>query len=187
MVLSSSRFVIPSSELERRKLSLLPGKGDAVITKTEFEAKQQAVVPYAGKDNKWIFTASPDVLDGIYRDGNYMTMRIYSEKDCYFRVVHVDVNGNTQVIYPVSASDNNFIRAGETRRIPDNNRYRMGAPFGEELILAAAYEKAFAPGGQAGSVSEASITSGLTAESSDNRSAMTPSATSKFSYTILPR
>ena len=54
-----------------------------------------------------------------------MTMRIYSAQDCYFRITHVDVHGNTQVIYPTNQRDNNFIRAGETRRIPDNTRFRM--------------------------------------------------------------
>jgi hypothetical protein len=128
-VLSSTKFFIPASELERRKLSLLPGKDKTVITKAEFEAKQKAVTPYAGSNNKWVFTVTPDVLDGIYRDGNYMSFLVYASQDCYFKITHVDVNGNTQVIYPVSPNDNNFIRAGQTRRIPDNTRFRMGPPF----------------------------------------------------------
>jgi len=186
VVLSSTRFVISASELERRRLSLLPEKGSAVITKAEFEAKQKAVDPYAGKNNKWAFTVTPDVLDGIYYDGDYMTMRLYSERDCYFRITHVDVNGNTQIIYPTSARDNNFIKAGETRRIPDNTRFRMGPPFGEELILAAAYERPFTQGQLSGTLSADGITRGLTVEDG-NRATMNPSATAKFSYTILPR
>jgi len=188
VVLASERFVIPATELQRRKLSLLPEKDKAVITKAEFEAKQKAVDPYAGKNNKWAFTVTPDVLDGIYYDGDLMSMRVYSARDCYFRIIHVDVNGSTQVIYPASARDNNFIRAGETRSIPDNTRFRMGAPFGEEIILAAAYDRQFTlnPSSAAAPLSADSITRGLTVES-DNRTAMSPSATAKFSYTILPR
>ncbi|MDR0444522.1 MAG: DUF4384 domain-containing protein [Treponema sp.] len=185
-VLASDRFVVSASELERRRLSLFPEKGNVIITKTEFETKQQAVVPYTGANNKWAFTVTPDVLDGIYYDGDYMTMRIYSEKDCYFRIIHVDVNGETQVIYPTSASDNNFIRAGQTRRIPDNTRYRMHQPFGEEMILASAYERPFTSSQQSGTLSADSITRGMTVES-DNRTQMSPSATAKFSYTILLR
>jgi hypothetical protein len=187
-VLSSARFVIPAAELERRRLSLLPEKDNAVITKAEFEAKQQAVDPYAGKNNKWAFTVIPDVLDGIYYDGDYMSMQVYSERDCYFRIIHVDVNGNTQVIYPTSANDNNFIRAGQTRRIPDNTRFRMRPPYGEEIILAAAYERPFALNQRPGAVplSADSITRGLEVES-DSHAAISPSATAKFSYTILPR
>jgi hypothetical protein len=99
----------------------------------------------------------------------------------------IDVNGNTQVIYPTSASDNNFIRVGQTRRIPDNTRFRLGPPFGEEIILAAAYDRPFTPGQQSGgTLSADTITRALTVES-DNHSTTSPSATAKFSYTILPR
>ncbi|MCL2805525.1 MAG: DUF4384 domain-containing protein [Treponema sp.] len=182
MVLASSRFVISSSELQRRRLSLLPEQ----VTLTQFETKQHAVDPYAGKNNRWTFTVTPDVLDGIYKDGDYMSMRIFSERDCYFRVIHVDVNGNTQIIYPRSQNDNNFIRAGQTRRIPDNTRYRMGSPFGEEFILVAAYDRPFTNNQQSGTLSADAITRGLTVED-DTRSAMSPSVTAKFSYTVLPR
>jgi hypothetical protein len=175
-VLSSQRFVIPASELERRRLSLFPE-----LTQAEFEIRQQAVDPYSGRNNSWNFTVTPDVLDGIYRDGDYMSMRIYSAQDSYFRIIHVDVNGDSQVIYPLSERDNNFIRAGETRRIPDNTRYRLGAPFGEEIILVAAYDRPFASGQVSGTLSADSIIRGLTVEG------MAPAATAKFSYTILPR
>jgi hypothetical protein len=113
-------------------------------------------------------------------------MQVYSARDCYFRIIHIDVNGNTQVIYPASANDNNFIRGGQTRRIPDNTMFRMGPPFGEEIILAAAYDRPFTPGQQSGPLNADNITRGLTVES-DNHSAMEPSATAKFSYTILPK
>jgi hypothetical protein len=187
-VLASQRFVIPASELERRRLSLLPEKGGEVISLAEFDAKQQAVNPYAGKNNRWNFTVTPDVLDGIYYDNDYMTMRIYSARDCYFRIIHVDVDGNAQVIYPLAAADNNFIRSGETRRIPDNTRYRLGRPFGEEIILVAAYERPFKPGLQsiASTLSADFVTRGLIVEGNNNAK-MSPAVTAKFSYTILPR
>jgi hypothetical protein len=185
-ILASQRFIIPASELERRRLSLLPEQGNSAITYSEFEVKQQAVDPYSGRNNSWNFTVTPDVLDGIYRDGDYMTIRIYSAWDCYFRIIHIDVNGDTQVIYPLSAQDDNFIRAGQTRRIPDNTRYRLGAPFGEEIILAAAYDRPFKPGQFSGELSADSISRSLTVVS-NNDASISPSATAKFSYTILPR
>jgi len=185
-VLASARFVIPSAELQRRKLSLLPEKDKAVISKAEFEAKQQAVIPYAGGNNQWKFTVTPDALDGMYYDGGSMSMQIYAERDCYFRIIHIDVNGNTQVIYPVSARDNNFIKAGQVRRIPDNTLYRMGSPFGEEIILAAAYDHPFAINQQSDQISAAAVTRSMTVNS-DNNTSMTPLATAKFSYTILPK
>ena len=186
IVLSSSRFIVSASELQRRRLSLLPENNNKTISKTEFEIRQQAIASYSGSGNRWNFTVTPDVLDGIYRDGNYMTMRIYSARDCYFRVIHVDVNGDTQVIYPISNQDNNFIRAGTTRRIPDNTRFHMHSPFGEEMILVSAYDQPFVPIQISGSLSKESITRGLTVED-NNRKSISPSATARFSYTILPR
>jgi hypothetical protein len=187
-VLSSTHFVIPASELERRRLSILPPKDSGVITKAEYDMKQEAVVPYQGANNQWSFTLTPDSLDGIYLDGSYMSFLVYASRDCYFKITHVDVNGNTQVIYPTSQRDNNFIRAGQTRRIPDNTRYRMGPPYGEELILTAAYDAPFSlPSASAnGPLSASLITRSLNAESV-NRAQMTPKATAKFSYTILPK
>ena len=188
VVLASARFVIPASELERRRLSLLPEGDNAEVNLVDFEAKQDAVERYSGEDNKWVFSVTPDVLDGIYQDGDFMFMHIYSAQDCYFRILHIDVNGNTQVIYPVSEKDNNFIRAGETRRIPDNTLYRMGPPFGEEIILAAGYDQPFSvtPSSGIHPFSPEIIAGSFTVES-DGNAAMSPSVTAKFSCTILPR
>ncbi|MCL2270789.1 MAG: DUF4384 domain-containing protein, partial [Treponema sp.] len=85
-----------------------------------------------------------------------------------------------------SPGDNYFIRAGETRRIPDNTRYLMGPPFGEELILAAAYNQPFILTRQSGPLSAESVTRNMTVQSETN-APLNPSATTKFSYTILPR
>jgi hypothetical protein len=188
VVLGSAKFVIPAAELERRRLFLLPEKDGAVTGRAEFEEKQKALDPYEGKNNRFAFTVTPDDLDGIYYDGEYMTMRLYSGRDGYFRIVHVDVNGTVQVIYPLAAGDNNFIRAGETRRIPDSTRYRMGAPFGEEYILAAIYDRPFVAGTGGGRpISGAVISRGLFVEERSAGGQMSPAATAKFSYTILPR
>jgi len=188
VVLASSKFIISASELERRRLSLLPQMDNTVISRADFERRQQVVSPYSGNNNRWTFTVTPDVLDNIYYNGDSMSMQIYSQRDCYFRIIHVDVNGNTQIIYPVSANDNNFIRAGQTRRIPDNTIFRMGPPFGEEMILVSGYDRPFTLSHQSGPIplSADSITRGLTVES-DNRTQMSPSVTAKFCYTILSK
>jgi hypothetical protein len=189
LVLGSADFVIPRAELERRRLSLLPEKDLGIISQAEFEAKQKALEPYGGKNNRFTFTVSPDDLDGVYYDGEYMTMQVYSGRDCYFRIVHLDVNGTAQLIYPATARDDNFIRAGETRRIPDNTRFRMGPPYGEEYILVTAYNRPFkTEGGWRGQVSDSAFSRGLVVEPEEGSSQgaeMSPLATAKFSYTIL--
>jgi hypothetical protein len=187
-VLASAGFTVSAAELARRKLSLLPEKDTAVIGKAEFEAKQAATRPYAGSGNAFAFTVTPDDLDGVYHDGEYMTMRLYSERDCYFRIVHVDVNGAAQLIYPLAAGDNNFISAGETRRIPDTTRFRMRPPFGEEYILVAAYDRPFRPARTKGEqLSGEAVSRGLVVEDQGAGARMGPVATARFSYTILAR
>jgi hypothetical protein len=44
---------------------------------------------YAGFGNPFRFTVQTDRMDGIYHDGDYMTMQIYSEQDTYFKVTHI--------------------------------------------------------------------------------------------------
>lgn len=184
-MLSSTKFVIPSSELGRR-LSLLTVRYNTLIPKSEFDRKQQSVVSYSGENNKWTFIVTPDVLDEIYYNCDLISMLIYSARDCYFRIIHIDVNGNTQIIYPTSQKDNNFIRARQTRRIPDNTRFRMGSPFGEEMIFATAYDRPFTSGQLSCPLNADNITRGLTVES-DTKTAMSPSAMVKFSYAILAK
>jgi hypothetical protein len=181
-VLGSSKFVIPAEELSKRNLSLLPPKDTALITQKEYEAKQTAVSLYDDKNNAFTFTVSLDHLDGIYYDGEYMTLSVYAERDCYFKITQVDVNGKTQVIYPTAARDNNFIKGGEARRIPDNTRFRMNRPFGEEFILVAAYSKPVnAAANNEAQISDAVISQGLFIENNQ------PLAAAKISYTILPK
>jgi hypothetical protein len=181
--LGSGKFIIPGAELRRRNLSVLPPKGGAVISKVEFDAKQSILEPYNGKNNAFTLSVSPDDLDGIYYDGEYMTLRLYAARDCYFQITHVDVDGNTQVIYPSSSRDNNFIHAGEMRQIPDNTRFRLRAPFGEEYILVAAYDRPFTPAGSGATpLSDSAVARGMDVLGGD-----APVATAKFSYTILPK
>jgi hypothetical protein len=156
------------------------GKGDRIE-----ESMSNAL--YSGLDNPWRFTVQTDKASGDYHDSEYMTMRIYSEKDAWFKVTHIDVNGNAQVIYPVSPNDNSFIRAGQTRQIPDNTRFRMTKPYGDEMILVGAYEEPFViQRNLAGLLSNSLLVRSITAESEDSRTEMRPVATAKFIYSIGP-
>jgi hypothetical protein len=185
-ILGTGKFFIPEAELHRRGLSVLPPRGDGVITKTEFEEKQKALAPYEGAYNAFGLELRPNDLDGVYYDGEYMNFFITAKRDCYFKITHVDVYGNSRRIYPLDRRDNNFLRAGERRLIPDNARYRLNAPFGEEYILIAAYERPFNAGAEpAAPVSRESVSRGLTVESPEGPAV--PAATAMFSYTILPR
>jgi TolB-like protein len=166
---------------DRRFTALLENKSSGKA------GESMANALYSGLDNPWPFTVQTDKASGDYHDGEYMTMRIYSEKDAWFKVTHIDVNGNAQVIYPVSPNDNNFIRAGQTRQIPDNTRFRMTKPYGEEMILVGAYEKPFViQANLAGPLSNNLLVRSIAAEREDSQTEMRPVATAKFTYSIGP-
>jgi len=164
---------------DRRFAALLENKAGGNV------GESMANALYSGLDNPWRFTVQTDKVNGDYHDGDYMTMRIYSEKDAWFKVTHIDVNGNAQVIYPVSPNDNNFIRARQMRQIPDNTRFRMTKPYGEEMILVGAYEKPFVvQPNLSGPLSNNLLVRGITVEREDSRTDMHPIATAKFTYRI---
>jgi hypothetical protein len=187
------RLVVHATDVERAVTSIrsavvvLDGRLAALLEKPSDGrvGVSMANALYSGQGNPWRLTVQTDKSSGDYHDGDYMTMRIYSEKDAWFKVTHIDVNGNAQVIYPVSPRDNNFIKAGETRQIPDNTRFRMTKPYGEEMILVSAYDESFVI--QANSMAPLSnhlLVRGITVERENTRTDMHPAATAKFTYRI---
>ncbi|MDR1899021.1 MAG: DUF4384 domain-containing protein [Treponema sp.] len=184
-VLGTGVFTISGAELRRRGLSVLPPQGAEVIDQGAFEEKQKALAPYKG-GGAFGLSVRPNDPDGVYYDGESLSFTLRAERDCYFKITHVDVYGKTQCIYPLDRRDNNFLKAGEARQLPDNTVYRLTEPFGEEYILIAAYDKPFRVNAEAPApLSAAVISRGLTVESPAGAAA--PAAAALFSYTILPR
>jgi hypothetical protein len=187
------RLVVYATDVERavtsiRSAMVSPDRRFAALLEKPSGARtgvNMANALYSDEGNTWRLTVQTDKSDGDYHDGDYMTLRIYSEKDAWFKVTHIDVNGNAQVIYPVSPRDNNFIKSGETRQIPDNTRFKMTKPYGEEMILVGAYEKPFVI--QPNSIAPLSanfLVRGITVEREDTQMDIRPVATAKFTYRI---
>jgi hypothetical protein len=189
------RLVVRATDVERavtsiRAAAVIPGRRLAALLERPPAGAAglgMAGALYSGAGNPWGFTVRTDRESGEYREGEYMTLRVHSERDAWFKITHVDVNGGARVIYPVSPRDNNFIRAGETRQIPDNTRFRMTAPYGQEMILAAAYGKPFTVQPyEAAPLSNRALVRGIAVESEDGGPDMRPAATAKFDYRISP-
>jgi hypothetical protein len=186
-VLMASRFSVSAAELDKRGLRLYPPKPDGTVSPAEYNEKQAIVSAFDGTNNPFGFVVIADDLDGVYHDGEYMTMRVYAEKDCWFKILHVNAEGALQTLYPRGSRDNAFIRAGETRSIPDTTRFRMEKPYGEEYILAAAYTEPFRENaGGSERLSTDSLMRGIAVEGAGNGGSLKPAAFSRFSYTILP-
>jgi len=169
-----------------KRLAALLEKSTVEKSTAENTGINMANILYAGFDNPFQFTVQTDKSNGIYHDGDYMTMQIYSARNAYFKVTHIDVSGKAQVIYPTSSRDNNFIKAGQTRDIPDNTKFKMTKPYGEEIILVAAYDVPFTVSRQnaPAPVSNNVVVRGLVVESTETQTNIQPVATAKFTYSI---
>jgi hypothetical protein len=189
------RLVVHATDIERavtsiRSAAVIPDRRFTVLLEkppTAMTGVSMANALYSGAGNPWRFTVQTDRSSGDYHDGDYMTLRVYSERDTYFKVTHIDVNGNTQMIYPTSPRDNNFIRSGEIRQIPDNTQFRMTKPYGEEMILVGAYESPFVIRSDgAAPLTNQILVRGLVVEGENTPMNMRPVATAKFTYRIGP-
>ncbi|MDR1788067.1 MAG: DUF4384 domain-containing protein [Treponema sp.] len=168
-----------------KRLAALAQQSSAAVS--EDAGVNLANALYNDTGNPFRFVVRADKANGVYYDGEYMKMEIYSAQDAYLQVTHIDVKGNAQVIYPASQSDNPFIKAGETRVIPDNTAFKMTAPYGDEMILVAAYDKPFIiHNGEAAPLSAELITRGMVVEGADS-TALRPVATAKAVYRINPK
>jgi hypothetical protein len=85
----------------------------------------------------------PDKESRIYVAGDTMTISLYASRDCWFKVYHIDVNNQMQLIYPNQTDRNNTLKANILRVIPDNTEFEIGEPYGEETILAVFSEAPF--------------------------------------------
>lgn len=89
-------------------------------------------------------TAKPGSETYTYNEGDELTIIITANKDCYFKVYHIDVNKEARLIYPNSLNSNNQIKANQQRVIPEAPmKYSIQAPFGQDTIIVTASEKQF--------------------------------------------
>ncbi|HOV63651.1 MAG TPA: DUF4384 domain-containing protein, partial [Spirochaetia bacterium] len=79
---------------------------------------------------------------GAYRDGEDLVISVAVNQDAYLKIYHVDVRGNTQLIWPnCFGGGDGKLSAGTLVTIPapgDPFRFRLGAPYGTEFIKAVA-------------------------------------------------
>jgi hypothetical protein len=68
-----------------------------------------------------------------------------ADADCFFKVYHIDLNGDMQLIYPNDRNTNNRLTAYITRTIPESSAvtYVLQAPFGQDTIKVVASKRQF--------------------------------------------
>jgi hypothetical protein len=78
-----------------------------------------------------------------YRIGELLELTIFSDRDCFVRVVQFGSDKSTTQLFPNNFAKDNFLHGGDTLRLPNGNYiYRTNPPAGEEKIVV------FVSGGQ---------------------------------------
>jgi hypothetical protein len=82
-----------------------------------------------------------------YHEGEKMSFKLYSTKDAYIRVKYKSVDGEVLQLIPNKFHKENFVKAYEEIELPQdlgkNYNFEVIEPFGEELLIVEACEKAF--------------------------------------------
>jgi hypothetical protein len=75
-----------------------------------------------------------------YKHGDELKITVSADRDCYFKIIHIDVENKFKMIYPNNKNDNNFIRANESYTVFDkpNSRRVLCGPYGAETLVIAA-------------------------------------------------
>ncbi|MDR1507576.1 MAG: DUF4384 domain-containing protein [Treponema sp.] len=82
------------------------------------------------------FEAYLDSPSRTYYDGDYMTISVRANGDCYVIIRHIGVDGNARLIFPNRSDTDNFLKKDETRTLFENpTRVRLHEPFGQEQLL----------------------------------------------------
>lgn len=76
-----------------------------------------------------------------YVKGELLTVKLKSTEGAFVRLYHFSADKKLTQIFPNAGHPDNFIQGGREVQLPDSGdsfRFRMGAPFGTEIILAVA-------------------------------------------------
>jgi hypothetical protein len=143
-VLESRDFTISVAELERLGIAILP---ENVISPEEIIKREEIINPPAPPSAAQTFNlaAWPNSDTRTYIDGDRLKISIVSDQDCYFKVYHIDLNRNMQLIHPNAKNTDNRLVANVTRTIPDSDTisYILQAPFGQDTIKVVASQRQF--------------------------------------------
>ncbi|MDR2970815.1 MAG: DUF4384 domain-containing protein [Bacteroidales bacterium] len=64
-----------------------------------------------------------------------LKMSVMANRNCYFKVIHIDANNQIKMIYPNSYDKNNQLRANTARSIFETASYMLYEPYGAETII----------------------------------------------------
>ncbi|MDR3302231.1 MAG: DUF4384 domain-containing protein [Spirochaetaceae bacterium] len=137
--LKTASFKIAAADLKAMGIDVLPAN---INTQKDAE-KSDAVYSNVVSSNAFALKVFGSSENHSYYDGEKLLLSLLSEKNCFFKVYHIDVNNNMKMVYPNSIDTNNRLQANTERTIPEKTDFVMEAPYGAETILVVAREAQF--------------------------------------------
>jgi hypothetical protein len=136
-----ANFSIPISELEKLEIAIVPANGKSEKEVKEREeilspVKLEETTPAPANNSILTIDAWPNSGTRTYYDGEDLIITLLSNKNCFVKVYHIDVDGKQQMIFPNQIDRENYLRANSELHIPKNSRFVIGPPYGQETIIA---------------------------------------------------
>jgi hypothetical protein len=134
---ASKQFDVPIHELSEMGLDWHPPEN----IKNQEEAENEHTVMVNLEDDltnseSLDFEAYLNSPSRTYYDGDYMTLGIRANRDCYVIIRHIGVDGNSRLIFPNRGDTDNFLKKDEPRTLFERpTRVRLHEPFGQEQLL----------------------------------------------------
>jgi hypothetical protein len=144
VTIGTKSFLIPLNELQALDIAIFPANdtGEKEVIERErilspLKAPARSGAP-AANINTLNIDAWPNSDTHTYYDGEALIITLLSNKNCYIKVYHIDVDGKQQMIFPNQIDRENYLRANTELQIPKGSRFVLGPPYGQETIIAVA-------------------------------------------------
>jgi hypothetical protein len=124
--IASNIFYIPVDQLQLNGISIKPENTPAKITVSQTSSTQNI------KIQAWFYTESR-----TFQHCDELKLTVSTDKDCYFKIIHIDVGNQIRMIYPRNKNDDNSLRANVSRNVfgTQDNRYIFYGPYGAETLV----------------------------------------------------
>jgi hypothetical protein len=127
-IIASDFFYIPYAQLIENELAIKPVNTPVKIPQNNNPSDQFIKIQALFDSESRTF---------LHRDE--LKMSVMADRDCFFKIIHIDVDKKIRMIYPVKENDDNSLRANISRSVFDGlNRYAFYEPYGTETLVVVA-------------------------------------------------
>jgi hypothetical protein len=139
-VRSSQRFTVPVSELEKMGISIVPDnfKDQNDALKQDNDIKSITDIVKQPEDNQVVKIQAwfdSQLGSRVFMHSETLVLKVMADKDCYFKIIHIDVDKHMKMIYPNSVETNNRLIANTERSLFEKTNYYFYEPYGAETLL----------------------------------------------------